>query len=64
MVLRWSPWWAGVGIALALAIGAGIADWRRHRRANLDAIGMLDWRTMQMLALIAAAMCGAVAIKG
>ena len=53
--------WVGVGIALAIAIGAGLADWRRHRRADLDRIGMLDWRTVQVLALIAAAMCGTIA---
>ena len=62
MDLYWSPWWAGVAVALTLAFGAGVADWRRHRRANLDAVGLLDWRTVQMLGLIAAAMCAMMAL--
>ena len=57
------PWWIAVAVAVACAISAGIADWRRSRRADLDRIGVLDWRTVQVLCLIVAAMLGAVALN-
>jgi len=57
------PWWIAVAVAVVLAIAAGIADWRRSRRADLDRIGVLDWRTVQVLCLIVAAMLGAVALN-
>lgn len=46
--------WAADGAALAVAIGAGIADWRRSRRANLDAAGWVPWPAIQIAALFAA----------
>ena len=52
-----------MAVAVVLAIAAGIADWRRSRRADLDRIGVLDWRTVQVLCLIVAAMLGAVALN-
>jgi len=57
------PGWIGGAVAVVLAIAAGIADWRRSRRADLDRIGVLDWRTVQVLCLIVAAMLGAVALN-
>ena len=57
------PWWCAAGVAAVLAIGAGVADWRRKRRVDLDRIGIVDWRTVQMLCLIAAAMLGTVAFN-
>jgi hypothetical protein len=47
--------------ALLLAILAGIGDWRRRRRSDPDRVGMIDWRTLQFVALVAAAICVAVA---
>jgi len=49
------PGWYAVAACLAVAIAAGIADWRRRRRTDLDRIGPVHWPTVQMLALIAAA---------
>lgn len=59
-----SPFWAGAGVSLALAIFAGVGDWRRKRRANLDSIGIIDWPTVQVLALITAAILASIAAKG
>lgn len=56
-----SPFWTGAGVSLALAIFAGVGDWRRKRRANLDSIGIIDWPTVQVLALIAAAILASIA---
>jgi len=57
-------WWYGVAAALVLEIGAGVADRRRKRRRDLDAIGPVHWPTVQMLALIAAVACGMMALHG
>ncbi len=53
--------WAGAGGALALAVVAGINEWRRKRRANLDSIGLVDWPGVQVLALVAAAILASIA---
>ncbi|WP_242139561.1 hypothetical protein [Sphingomonas sp. TREG-RG-20F-R18-01] len=50
-------WWAGMAGALAVAVLAGVADWRRSRRDDLDRVGWFDWRTVQMTALLGAALC-------
>ncbi|MDN4630330.1 hypothetical protein QCD71_02280 [Sphingomonas sp. PsM26] len=51
-------------IALVGAVLAGVADWRRTRRDDLDRVGWLDWRSVQMFALIAAALCVVAAQHG
>ena len=55
------PFWIGAGGSLALAIVAGFGDRRRKRRANLDSVGLVDWPTVQVLALIAAAILASIA---
>lgn len=57
-------WWIAAAVAALLAIAAGVGDWRRNARADLDRIGVVDWRTLQMFALIAAACCAIVATHG
>lgn len=54
-------WWVGAGAAVLVAVLAGVADWRRGCRADLDAVGWVDWRSLQMFALIAAAGCAIIA---
>ncbi|MGN6376185.1 MAG: hypothetical protein ACTHMG_11605 [Sphingomonas sp.] len=56
--------WAIVGALLIVAIGAGIADWRRRRRADLDRIGIVHWPSVQMIALIAAVAVGMALTHG
>ena len=48
-------WWIGAGAAAALAVAAGLADWLRARRRNLDSPGWVPWRGLQVVALFAAA---------
>jgi hypothetical protein len=55
--------WMGAGSILALAVFAGIGDWRRRRRRDLDRIGIIDWPTLQVVALMAAAILASVAFN-
>ncbi len=54
---------AGAVAALFALVGiaAGIADWRHRKRHDLDRVSLLDWRTVQVFALIAAIITGALA---
>lgn len=45
--------WAGAGLALLLAVVAGLADRRRARRADPDRVGWVDWRALQFVGLAA-----------
>jgi len=51
-------------LAFALALFAGWRAHRRARRADPDAVGWVDWTLVQMVALIALAVSGYVALKG
>ena len=57
-------WWIGAAGAMLVAVSAGVADWRRQRRDDLDAVGWIDWRTLHILALVATALCAALAWGG
>jgi hypothetical protein len=43
----------GAGATLLLAIVAALADRRRRLRDDPDRVGWVDWRTVQMAALLA-----------
>ncbi|WP_380788015.1 hypothetical protein [Sphingomonas sp. R86521] len=47
----------------AVAVAAGLGDRRRRRRNDPDAVGWVDWPTVQMLALIALAVTAGLAFK-
>lgn len=49
-------------IAALVAVAAGLIDLRVRRRHDLDRVGLLDWRTMQFLALGVAIIAGAVVL--
>ena len=55
-------WWAG-GVALAVALLAGIAEARRDRRASLDDIGWVPWRGIQVAAFFAMLLVLILALK-
>ena len=53
--------WAGAGTALGVAVLAGWRERMRKQRTDPDAVGLVSWPTVQMLALIATAICAALA---
>jgi hypothetical protein len=40
--------WTADGAALATVVLAGLADWRRGARRNLDTAGWVPWRGLQV----------------
>lgn len=56
--------WTAAAGAAALAVLAGIADWRRERRRDLDRPGWVPWALVQLLAMLVAVMAAAFALKG
>ena len=46
------PFWGAIG-TLLLALVAALADRRRRLRHDPDRVGWVDWRTVQMAALLA-----------
>jgi len=53
-----------VAAALALAaLLAGIVDWRQRRRDDLDRVSLIDWRNVQVFALIGAIIAAAAALQ-
>jgi hypothetical protein len=55
--------WAGAGTSMAIAVGAGIAEWRRSRRRSLDRVGWVPWTAIQVTCLFAAMLFAILAIK-
>ncbi|MES2098047.1 MAG: hypothetical protein V4459_14950 [Pseudomonadota bacterium] len=53
---------AVVGLALLVALLAGVIDYRHRKRENLDRVSLLDWRSVQVFALIVAMICLALTL--
>lgn len=56
--------WVAAGAALAVAIFSGWRDHARARRDDLDAVGWVDWRSVQMAALLTAMILVGLAFRG
>lgn len=56
--------WTMAATATALAAVAALADRRRARRADLDRVGWAPWPAILIVAIIAAALFAALALKG
>lgn len=52
-----------VALALAVAVTAGVIDWRHRKRDDLDRVTLLDWRSVQVFALIAAVIAFSLAMN-
>jgi hypothetical protein len=46
-----------------LALSAGVIDWRHRKRNDLDRVSLIDWRGVQVFALISAIIAAAVAFQ-
>lgn len=55
--------WGADGVALALAVVAGVAEHRRHNRRNIDATGWMPWRGLQVAAFFAVVILGVLALR-
>lgn len=56
-------YWSICGIAVGVAAFACVADHRRARRKDPDAVGIMPWPLIMILALLSAAVLAALAIK-
>ena len=55
--------WGAAGMAALLALVAGLADSRRHRRRDLDRTGWVPWRGLQVAAFFAVLLLAILAWK-
>ena len=55
--------WSADGAALALVVVAGVADYRRHHRRNIDATGWVPWRGLQVLGFFALIIVTTIAVR-
>ncbi|MGQ0588385.1 MAG: hypothetical protein ACT4N8_02475 [Sphingosinicella sp.] len=56
--------WTATGVAAALVVLAGVADWRRANRSRIDDWGWMPWRGLQVAALFAGLLLAALALRG
>lgn len=58
-----APLFWGVAVfAMAGMVAAMLADHRRTRRSDPDAVGIVDWRSVQIFAFAAAVIAASVAL--
>ena len=55
--------WGAAG-ALLVALAAALADRRRRLRDDPDRVGWVDWRTVQMAALLATILLLSIGLHG
>jgi hypothetical protein len=53
MTAQAMAWWAAGGAA-SVCLLAGLADWARGRRRNLDRVGFMPWQLISVLAFFLA----------
>jgi hypothetical protein len=58
-----AAFWTGAVAALAVAVVAGVMDWRRNRRRDFDAVGWVPWRGIQVAAFFASLACVVLALR-
>ena len=55
--------WGADGAALTLVVVAGVADYRRHHRRDIDATGWVPWRGLQVLGFFALIIVTTIAVR-
>lgn len=56
--------WMGAGVSMVTAVVAGVAEWRRGRRKDLDRVGIMPWNAIQMGAFLVAVVAVVLAVRG
>lgn len=56
--------WSAAAALSLLAVGSGVADARRARRADLDRVGVVPWPGVQVTAILCAVIVAALALTG
>jgi hypothetical protein len=57
--------WTIVSVASGLlVVVSSFADRRRHRRSNIDKVGVMPWTTITVLSVLSTVVTAALAIKG
>lgn len=54
--------WTGVGLALLVAVIAGLGERRRKRRTDMDRIGLMPWPLIQILSILIALILTSLAL--
>ncbi|MBX3563437.1 MAG: hypothetical protein KF730_02555 [Sphingomonas sp.] len=54
--------WTGVGVAMLVAVIAGLGERKRKRRRDMDRIGLMNWPLIQVLALLTALILTSLAL--
>jgi hypothetical protein len=58
------PWlWGGAAACVAVAVASGVAQSRRHKRRNLDRVGVVPWPTVQFAAMLGALLLASFALN-
>lgn len=55
--------WTGCGLALVFAALSALADHRRAKRKDIEAVGFMPWPLLLVLSLMLAAVLAAFALK-
>jgi hypothetical protein len=64
--LYWSEhrWVVVAAVSATLIVISSLADRRRNRRANIEAVGFMPWTMITVLSVLATVIAAALAIKG
>jgi hypothetical protein len=64
--LYWSNhlWTALAAASAIVALISGVADRRRNRRSDMNAVGFMPWTAITVFAVLAAVVNAALALKG
>jgi hypothetical protein len=57
--------WTGVALLSGVLVAvSSLADRRRNRRRNIDAVGFMPWTAITMMSVLATVVAAALALKG
>jgi hypothetical protein len=65
-LMNWQDhFWAGLSLVSALLVLiSSVADRRRHRRTQLDQVGIMPWTAITVFSVLITVLAAALAIKG